>query len=128
MRVDHFVKIGSGTRSTVRQAAVAQIVGDNGNSKWTGRQPVTVISFLDTSVFIPLIALESGTSVCRRFWDDADAIAACPLLYIEAAAALAQATRSGQPAELGGRAAVRAGYPRPALGLCRGHRGRPGAR
>jgi hypothetical protein len=34
--------------------------------------------------------------LCRRFWDDADVIVTSRLLYVEAAAALAQARRMGR--------------------------------
>lgn len=36
---------------------------------------------------------EPASGVCRRIWDDADAVVSCRLLYVEAAAALAQARR-----------------------------------
>ncbi|MFC4942471.1 type II toxin-antitoxin system VapC family toxin [Pseudonocardia sp. GCM10023141] len=52
-----------------------------------------MIGYLDTSAFVPLLVAESGSAACRRFWDDADAVVSCRLLYVEAAAALAQAHR-----------------------------------
>jgi uncharacterized protein len=52
-----------------------------------------VIGYLDTSAFVPLLVSEPGSRACRRFWDDADAVVSCRLLYVEAAAALAQAHR-----------------------------------
>jgi len=45
------------------------------------------------SAFIPLLIAEPSSSSCQRFWDDADAVVASRLLYVEAAAALAQASR-----------------------------------
>jgi predicted nucleic acid-binding protein len=52
-----------------------------------------VIGYLDTSAVVPLLVAEPGSQACRRFWDDADAVVSCRLLYVEAAAALAQAQR-----------------------------------
>lgn len=55
-----------------------------------------MIGYLDTSAFVPLILDEDGTIACRRFWDDADDVSASHLLYVESAAALAQAERMGR--------------------------------
>jgi uncharacterized protein len=52
-----------------------------------------VIGYLDTSAFVPLLVAEPGSRACRRFWDDADEVVSCRLLYVEAASALAQAHR-----------------------------------
>lgn len=52
-----------------------------------------MIVYLDTSALIPLLVAEPASPRCRRVWDDADAVAATRLLYIEASAALAQALR-----------------------------------
>jgi len=52
-----------------------------------------VIGYVDTSAFVPLLVAEPGSAACRRFWNDADAVVSCRLLYVEAAAALAQALR-----------------------------------
>jgi predicted nucleic acid-binding protein len=52
-----------------------------------------VIGYLDTSAFVPLLVAEPSSPACRRFWDSADAVVTCRLLYVEAAAALAQAER-----------------------------------
>jgi uncharacterized protein len=52
-----------------------------------------VIGYLDTSVFVPLLVAEPTSASCRRFWDDADAVVTTRLLYVETAAALAQAHR-----------------------------------
>jgi predicted nucleic acid-binding protein len=52
-----------------------------------------LIGYLDTSAFAPLLVAEPGTQACRRFWDDADAVASSRLLYVETAAAFAQAHR-----------------------------------
>ena len=51
-----------------------------------------MIGYLDTSAVVPLIIEEPSTAACRRFWDDADAVVSCRLLYVETAAALAQAS------------------------------------
>jgi uncharacterized protein len=55
-----------------------------------------VIGYLDTSAFIPLLINEPTSEACRRFWDDADVIVSSRLLYVETAAALAQARRMGR--------------------------------
>ncbi|MCU1664609.1 MAG: PilT protein [Pseudonocardia sp.] len=52
-----------------------------------------MIGYLDTSAFVPLLVAEPGSGACRRFWDDADAVVSNRLLYVESAAALAQAHR-----------------------------------
>ncbi|MFI9401569.1 type II toxin-antitoxin system VapC family toxin [Nocardia sp. NPDC052316] len=52
-----------------------------------------MIGYLDTSAFVPLLVSESSSQSCRRFWDDADAVVSSRLLYVETAAALAQAHR-----------------------------------
>lgn len=52
-----------------------------------------MIGYLDTSAFVPLLVAEPGTEACQRFWDDADAAVSSRLLYVETAAALAQARR-----------------------------------
>ncbi|HEU0238379.1 MAG TPA: type II toxin-antitoxin system VapC family toxin [Micromonosporaceae bacterium] len=52
-----------------------------------------MIGYLDTSALVPLLVAESSSRACRRFWDDADAVVSCRLLFVEAAAALAQARR-----------------------------------
>jgi predicted nucleic acid-binding protein len=52
-----------------------------------------LIGYLDTSAFVPLLVAEPSTPSCRRFWDDCDAVVSTRLLYVEAAAALAQAHR-----------------------------------
>lgn len=53
-----------------------------------------MIGYLDTSALVPLVVAEPGSRACRRFWDDADDVVACRLAYVEAAAALAAATRA----------------------------------
>lgn len=45
---------------------------------------------------MPLLVAEPSSSACQRFWDDADTVISCRLLYVEAAAALAQAERMGR--------------------------------
>lgn len=52
-----------------------------------------MIGYLDTSALVPLIVQEPSSEMCMRFWDDADVIASSRLLYVETAAALAQAER-----------------------------------
>lgn len=52
-----------------------------------------MIGYFDTSAFVPLLVAERSSPFCRQFWDDADAVVTTRLLYVEAAAALAQARR-----------------------------------
>lgn len=52
-----------------------------------------MIGYLDTSAFVPLLIAEPSSLSCRRFFDDADTVVASRLMYVEAAAALAQARR-----------------------------------
>ena len=52
-----------------------------------------LIGYLDTSAVVPLLVAEASSRACRRFWDDADSVVSCRLLYVETAAALAQAQR-----------------------------------
>ncbi|MGH3568722.1 MAG: hypothetical protein ACRDRH_22385 [Pseudonocardia sp.] len=54
-----------------------------------------MIGYLGTSAFVPLLVAEAGSIECRRFWNDADDVVASRLLFIEAAAALAQGARQG---------------------------------
>jgi uncharacterized protein len=58
-----------------------------------------VIGYLDTSAFVPLLIDEATSEACQRFWDDADVIVSSRLLYVETAAALAQAGRMGRLTE-----------------------------
>jgi hypothetical protein len=50
-----------------------------------------LIGYLDASAFVPLLVGESSSASCRPFWDNADAVISSRLLYVETAAALAQA-------------------------------------
>lgn len=58
-----------------------------------------MIGFLDTSALVPLLIAEPSSSACQRFWDDADAVAAVRVAYVEVAAAVARAHRSGRLSE-----------------------------
>lgn len=58
-----------------------------------------MIGYLNTSAFVPLLIHEPTSQACRRFWDDADVIVSSRLLYVETAAALAQARRMGRLTE-----------------------------
>jgi predicted nucleic acid-binding protein len=53
-----------------------------------------MLCYFDTSAFVPLLIQESSSAACRRLWDDAEDVATSRLLYVEAAAALAQAVRT----------------------------------
>ena len=55
-----------------------------------------MIGYLDTSAFVPLLVAEPGSEFCRGFWTESDAVVTSRLLYVEAAAALAQAERLGR--------------------------------
>lgn len=52
-----------------------------------------MISYFDTSAFVPLLVAEPGSAFCRQLWDDADAVVTSRLCYVESAAALAQGLR-----------------------------------
>ncbi|MDQ3602038.1 MAG: hypothetical protein M3408_12510 [Actinomycetota bacterium] len=58
-----------------------------------------MIDYLDTSIFVPLLVVKPSTPLCRRFWDDVDAVVSSRLLPVEVAAALAQAVRLGRLTE-----------------------------
>jgi predicted nucleic acid-binding protein len=53
-----------------------------------------MICYFDTSAFVPLLIDEPSSAACRRLWDDAEDVTTSQLLYVEAAAALAQAVRT----------------------------------
>lgn len=55
-----------------------------------------MILYLDTSAFVPLLVAEPASALCRRLWDEADDVVTVRLLYVETAAALAQARRLDQ--------------------------------
>jgi predicted nucleic acid-binding protein len=58
-----------------------------------------MIIYFDTSAFVPLLIAEPASELCRRLWNDSDAVVTSRLLYVEAAAALAQAVRLSRLAE-----------------------------
>lgn len=58
-----------------------------------------MITYLDTSAFLPLLIDEPASTFCRKLWDDSDAVATSRLLYVEAAAALAHGARLGRLTE-----------------------------
>lgn len=58
-----------------------------------------MISYFDTSAFVPLLIKETGSDLCRQLWNDADAVVTSRLLFVEAAAALAQGRRLGRLSE-----------------------------
>lgn len=55
-----------------------------------------MIAYFDTSALIPLLVEEPGSERASRLWDVADNVVAMRLIYAEARAALAQATRLGR--------------------------------
>jgi uncharacterized protein len=55
-----------------------------------------VICYFDTSAFVPLVIDEASSAACARLWEQADDVVSTQLLYVEAAAALAQAVRCGR--------------------------------
>lgn len=52
-----------------------------------------MIAYFDTAALIPLLIEEPGSDRAGRLWDAAHRVAAVPLVYPEARAALAQAVR-----------------------------------
>jgi predicted nucleic acid-binding protein len=55
-----------------------------------------VIVYFDTSAFVPLLVAEPSSESCGRLWNEADDVVTTRLLYVESAAALAQALRMGR--------------------------------
>ena len=55
-----------------------------------------MIAYLDTSALVPLLVDEPSSPACERLWNEADEIVSGRIAYVEAAAALAQARRSGR--------------------------------
>jgi uncharacterized protein len=55
-----------------------------------------MICYFDTSAFVPLLIDEPSSAACRRLWEEADDVMSTELLYVETAAALAQAARCGR--------------------------------
>lgn len=55
-----------------------------------------MIAYLDTSALVPLVVDEPTTAACQRLWEDADSVATSRILFVETAAALAQARRLGR--------------------------------
>lgn len=66
-----------------------------------------MIGYFDTSAFIPLLIDELSSPICGRLWNDADTVVTSRLLYVEAAAALAQALRLERLTEREHRSACR---------------------
>ena len=52
-----------------------------------------MIAYFDTSSIIPLLIEEPGSETAGRLWDEADRLVSIRLIYAEAHAALAQASR-----------------------------------
>ena len=55
-----------------------------------------MIVYFDTSAFVPLLVAEPSSESCGRLWNEADDVVTTRLLYVESAAALAQALRMGR--------------------------------
>ena len=55
-----------------------------------------MIVYFDTSAFVPLLVSEPSSTFCQRLWNEADDVVTTRLLYVESAAALAQALRLGR--------------------------------
>jgi predicted nucleic acid-binding protein len=55
-----------------------------------------VITYVDTSAFLKLVVDEEGSEVVGRLWDEATVVVAARILYVEARAVLAAATRAGR--------------------------------
>lgn len=58
-----------------------------------------MIAYFDTSALFPLLLPEESRERCNQMWDDADTVCATRLLYVEAAAAVHRAARSGRATE-----------------------------
>jgi predicted nucleic acid-binding protein len=56
---------------------------------------------------VPLLVAEPGSALCRQLWDSSDAVVTSRLLYVESAAALAQALRLRRLAARDHRSALR---------------------
>jgi predicted nucleic acid-binding protein len=52
-----------------------------------------VITYFDTSAFVPLLVQEAGSALSKELWDTSDSAVSSHLLYVETAAALARAAR-----------------------------------
>jgi hypothetical protein len=65
-----------------------------------------MIGYFDTSAFVPLLVAEPGSAFCRQLWDSSGTVVTSRLLYIETAAALAQALRLGRILQRDPRAAL----------------------
>lgn len=55
-----------------------------------------MICYFDTSAFVPLVIDEASSAACAQLWQQADDVVTTQLLFVEAAAALAQAARCGR--------------------------------
>jgi uncharacterized protein len=55
-----------------------------------------VICYFDTSAFVPILIDEPSSAACAELWNTADDVVTTRLLYVETAAALARAHRSGR--------------------------------
>ena len=57
----------------------------------------TVIGYLDTSAFVPIMLVAEPTSAaCLDFWLTADAVVSSRLVYVETASVLARSERGGR--------------------------------
>jgi predicted nucleic acid-binding protein len=52
-----------------------------------------VITYYDTSAFVPLLVDEAGTALSEHLWGASDSLVTSRLLYVEASSAVAQARR-----------------------------------
>lgn len=66
-----------------------------------------MITYFDTSAFVPLLVTEPRSAFCRELWEASDAVVTSRLLHVEAAAALAQALRLARIRRQDHRAALR---------------------
>lgn len=55
-----------------------------------------MIAYLDTSAVVPLVIEEAGSRACESIWTQAEQTVGTRILYVETAAALAQAERLGR--------------------------------
>jgi predicted nucleic acid-binding protein len=66
-----------------------------------------VITYFDASAFVPLLINEAGTALSTRLWYASDSAISSRMMYVEAAAALAQAKRLARVSHRGHAAALR---------------------
>src|SRR5207247_7407213 len=85
---------GSRTDCAPRSARTASAAQSRRARVWPRRRPAPLIVSVDTSALIKLIFHEPGSELAVELWDRADLLVSSQLVYPEARAALAAATRA----------------------------------